>query len=91
MNDKTLHFLVSMLLSAAIGLGAAVLCLGIWVSLVAAFMLTMLVGTIKELRDMQQEGNHFCLKDLAADAAGATAGCILAAIPLLINYLIKCG
>jgi uncharacterized protein YfiM (DUF2279 family) len=40
----------------------------------------MSLGFVKELYDRRKPGNHFCWKDLAADAAGVLIGLIISGI-----------
>jgi uncharacterized protein YfiM (DUF2279 family) len=41
---------------------------------------TMSLGFVKELYDRRRPGNHFCWKDLAADAAGVILGLVISGI-----------
>jgi uncharacterized protein YfiM (DUF2279 family) len=41
---------------------------------------TMSLGFVKELYDRRKPGNHFCWKDLAADAAGVLLGLMISGI-----------
>ena len=41
---------------------------------------TMSLGFVKELYDRRKPGNHFCWKDLAADAAGVLIGLVISGI-----------
>jgi uncharacterized protein YfiM (DUF2279 family) len=41
---------------------------------------TMSLGFVKELYDRRKQGNHFCWKDLAADAAGVLIGLVISGI-----------
>jgi len=43
----------------------------------AAVTVSLSLGIAKELRDSTKKGNHFSLKDLAADIAGTACGAIL--------------
>jgi uncharacterized protein YfiM (DUF2279 family) len=49
-------------------------------SKVFAMGTTMSLGFVKELYDRRKPGNHFCWKDLAADAAGIFIGLVVSGI-----------
>ncbi len=93
LNDKTMHFLVCMAIAFIVSTVMAN------VSYVfapdnpgartataygAALFVAMAIGVSKECRDRRQADNHFCWKDLAADAAGAALGACGAAVSYLI-------
>ena len=83
-NDKIMHFMVCLVIAFAVSCLAANVLYAVWpsqaatraiVACAAGFIVAMCFGVYKELRDMQQPGNHFCTHDLLADVAGAFAGC----------------
>ena len=43
----------------------------------AAVGISLALGVAKEIRDATRKGNHFSLKDLAADIAGTACGALL--------------
>lgn len=53
--------------------------------MVAAWVVTMMIGVIKEILDLYIGGSGFDLHDIFADAAGATIGCTTALLNLLIT------
>lgn len=82
-TDKVLHFIVSLILAI---LASTVIANAIYnlmpdnpgartaTAYGAALFVTLAIGVWKESRDRRQAGNHFCWKDLAADAVGALLG-----------------
>lgn len=82
--DKALHFIVSLAIGALLaGLLSMARFLGPWWAAVITFLAVMAVGIAKEVRDVRQSGNHFCVWDLLCDAAGALVAAIVA---WLANY-----
>lgn len=81
-QDKILHFIVSLVLAiiVSIFISFAIYCcstshkINAVIAYSYVFFVTLTVGIFKELYDMTREGNHFCWKDLAADAVGAAIG-----------------
>lgn len=81
--DKFLHFVFSLFMAIVLSTilanatyqlapqfpGVRAICA--WV---LTFEATLAVGVWKELRDRKQSGNHFCWRDLIADALGAFVG-----------------
>lgn len=92
-TDKMLHFIVSLILAI---LASTVIANAIYnimpdnpgartaIAYGAALFVTLAIGVWKEGRDRRQAGNHFCWKDLSADAVGALIGSLGA----LVSYLI---
>lgn len=90
-TDKLLHALVCFaialtvwLLSEAVLPDSLPTVFSIVIRTVIALAVTALPAVGKELRDMRQPGNHFCLHDLLADAVGAVAGCAVGVVYSLI-------
>lgn len=92
-TDKIYHFLVSLILAII----ASTLIANLIYNLMpdnpgartataygAALFATMAIGVWKEARDRKQAGNHFCWKDLAADAVGA----LLGSVGAFVSYLL---
>ena len=50
----------------------------------AALFVTMAIGVWKECRDRKKAGNHFCWRDLTADAIGAVMGSVGAFVSYLL-------
>lgn len=92
-TDKILHFIVCLVIAFIVSALLANLtysfapnnpCARASSSYGAALFVALAIGICKELRDKKQQGNHFCLKDLAADFAGAVIGSCGA----LLTYLL---
>lgn len=83
-DDKKLHILMSFVIGVVFaGLFSMThFPWSIWSS-VATFGAVMLVGIAKEVYDMRKVGNHFCVWDLLADAAG---GAIASVLAYYVNY-----
>lgn len=92
-TDKMLHFIVSLLLAIV----ASTLLANVIYKIMpdnpgartataygAALFATMAIGIAKEMKDRRQTGNHFCWKDIAADAAGAALGSLGAFVSYLL-------
>lgn len=45
-----------------------------WTTAIVAFIVALLVGIGKEIRDSRENGNHFCVWDIVADIIGAVLG-----------------
>lgn len=84
-TDKSFHFIVSLLLAALLGCLWALFPLHWAWCMVAAWVITMMIGVIKEILDLYIGGSGFDLHDIFADAAGATIGCTTALLNLLIT------
>ena len=83
-SDKKLHAFVALVIAALVGVPMAPVPFpSAWMAGAVAFAVTMAAGIWKEVRDARQKGNHFCVWDLLADAAGALCG---AAVATLANY-----
>lgn len=92
-TDKMLHFLVSVALAIIVSTVAAN-AIYTWMpdnpgirtatAYGAALFATLAIGVWKECRDKKKEGNHFCWKDLSADAVGAVVGSAGAFVSYLI-------
>lgn len=92
-TDKVLHFIVSLILAI---LASTFIANAIYnlmpdnpgartaTAYGAALFVTLAIGVWKESRDRRQAGNHFCWKDLAADAVGA----LLGSLGAFVSYLI---
>ena len=85
-HDKIYHFIVSLIFAALLGCMWALLPLHWAWCMVAAWVITMTFGVVKEILDLYIGGSGFDLKDIAADAAGATIGCTTALLNLLVNW-----
>lgn len=78
--DKMTHTLVCFLIALAAGMtvtaysAANLANTWTWLAALTGFVTAMLAGVAKELYDSRQKGNHFCVWDIVADAAGALAG-----------------
>lgn len=92
-TDKMLHFIVSFLLAIVASTIIANAIYNIMpdnpsartaTAYGAALFVTLAIGVWKESRDRKQAGNHFCWKDLAADAVGAGLGSLGAFVSYLI-------
>lgn len=57
-----------------------------WLAALTGFATAMLAGIVKEIHDSRQPGNHFCIWDIVADAAGALLGPACVAVT---SYLIS--
>ncbi len=83
-SDKKLHVFVSFCIAGVLSAFLAPIPFPTpWLAGLVAFVVAVAVGIWKEVRDAKQEGNHFCVWDLAADVAGALLGSIVA---VLANY-----
>ena len=71
--DKWLHGALEMII-AMITAGFLLPVLQVWLAITITLGVAMSIGVLKELRDMQCQGNHFCVWDLLWDAAGALSG-----------------
>lgn len=92
-SDKVLHFIVSLVLAILV---STVITTAIYnlmpdnpgartaTAYGAALFVTLAIGVWKEAHDRKQAGNHFCRKDLAADAVGA----VLGSLGAFASYLI---
>lgn len=82
--DKKLHFIVSAILAAFFGLFVGYFKLTTFVCILIAWVCAFMIGIVKEIIDSKQVGNHFCYKDLIADALGCTLGALTGLMHLLI-------
>ena len=90
-TDKVLHFIVSLILAILASTVIAIYYLmpnnpgaRTVTAYGVALFVTLAIGVWKEVHDRKQIGNHFCLKDLAADLAGAVIGSVGAFISYLL-------
>lgn len=83
-SDKKLHVFCEFVIAAIIGaLVSFIHFPTAWIAAVIAFVVAFAFGVWKEVRDSKQEGNHFCIWDLAWDLIGCAAGALVA---FLTNY-----
>lgn len=77
-TDKLLHLMACYIISIVMMLLLARLApsLRLGFSMLTALLFALCIGVIKEVRDSQEDGNHFCWRDLAYDAVGAALGCL---------------
>lgn len=61
----------------------------VFISMAIAFVVALAIGVYKEVKDSKQTGNHFCWKDLLADAIGAAIGSQGAWFTLLLDVTIE--
>lgn len=74
-QDKLLHILVVFCIAALIGaLIAHIPPHKEWTTAIVSFIVALLVGIGKEIRDSREKGNHFCVWDIVADIIGAVLG-----------------
>ena len=83
-KDKKLHFLACAIVGAIIAIVVAVVGANIFPSCTAGFLGATACGVGKEYGDSRAHGNIWSWPDLAADIAGALAGCLAVAVALLI-------
>lgn len=85
--DKVIHVCICFCIAVVVGaLVAHIPPHKDWVAVVAAFSVALIAGLWKEFHDRKKKGNHFCIWDLVADIAGATAGsCVIWLIIHFIN------
>ena len=77
-RDKRLHVFCEFVIAAVSGVSVSLLHVSAMVCAVIAFAVAIAAGIWKEVKDCRQEGNHFCVWDLAWDVVGSVAGGVLA-------------
>ena len=74
-QDKLLHIFVVFCMAVLFGaLIAHIPPHNEWTTAIVAFIVALLVGIGKEIRDSRENGNHFCVWDIVADIIGAVLG-----------------
>lgn len=82
-SDKRLHVICEFAIAAVAGVSVTLLHVSAMVAGVVAFAVAIAAGIWKEVKDSRQEGNHFCVWDLAWDVVGSVAG---ASLSFLASY-----
>lgn len=83
-SDKKIYVLYEFVIAALVGFFMSFIHFpSSWIAAGIAFAVAMAFGIWKEIKDSKQEGNHFCVWDLAWDVVGALSGSVLA---FLANY-----
>lgn len=83
-SDKKLHVFLEFCIAALFGSFISPIPFphAIWAAILA-FAVAFGFGLWKEKKDAKEQGNHFCIWDLAWDAVGCFAGAVIA---FLANY-----
>lgn len=76
MNDKLLHFISCLVVSACAACFNG-LCGVIWVGIINSFACGFAIGVGKEYGDSKAKGNKWDWKDIIADAIGALLGSLI--------------